>query len=98
MSALLAEAQLSGPQKLESVRRVLRQARYPQLSTYEQRFQEVHADLTRAKSLADEFNIPIQQAIVLLNPPTPNGNLPMGTNSQTGAFPKKPAGGIAIPA
>jgi hypothetical protein len=38
--ALLAEAQLSGPQKLESVRRVLRQARYPQLSTYEQRFQE----------------------------------------------------------
>src|SRR5919199_1503419 len=38
--ALLVEAQLSGPQKLESVRRVLRQARYPQLSTYEQRFQE----------------------------------------------------------
>ncbi len=38
--ALLAEAQLAGPQKLESVRRVLRQARYPQLSTYEQRFQE----------------------------------------------------------
>jgi hypothetical protein len=39
VSALLAEAQLSGPQKLDSVRRVLRQARYPQLSTYEQRFQ-----------------------------------------------------------
>jgi ParB family transcriptional regulator, chromosome partitioning protein len=38
--ALLAEAQLSGPQKLESIRRVLRQARYPRLSTYEQRFQE----------------------------------------------------------
>jgi hypothetical protein len=38
--ALLTEAQLSGPQKLESVRRVLRQGRYPQLSTYEQRFQE----------------------------------------------------------
>jgi len=37
---LLAEAQLPGPQKLESVRRVLRQARYPQLSAYEQRFQE----------------------------------------------------------
>jgi ParB-like chromosome segregation protein Spo0J len=38
--AVLAAAQLSGPQKLERVRRVLRQARYPQLSTYEQRFQE----------------------------------------------------------
>ena len=38
--ALLAATQLSGPQKIESVRRVLRQARYPQLSTYEQRFQE----------------------------------------------------------
>jgi len=37
---LLADAQLSGPQKLESVRHVLRQTRYPQLSTYEQRFQE----------------------------------------------------------
>jgi ParB family chromosome partitioning protein len=38
--AILTAAQLSGPQKLESVRRVLRQARFPQLSTYEQRFQE----------------------------------------------------------
>jgi hypothetical protein len=38
--AILAAAQLSGPQKLESVRRVLRQARFPQLSAYEQRFQE----------------------------------------------------------
>jgi ParB-like chromosome segregation protein Spo0J len=38
--ALLAEAQLAGPQKLDSVRRVLRQARYPQLSSYEQRVQE----------------------------------------------------------
>jgi ParB-like chromosome segregation protein Spo0J len=37
---VLADGQLSGPQKLDSVRRVLRQARYPQLSTYEQRFQE----------------------------------------------------------
>ena len=37
--ALLADAQLAGPQRLERVRRVLRQARYPQLSTYEQRFQ-----------------------------------------------------------
>ena len=37
--ALLADAQLAGPQRLEHVRRVLRQARYPQLSTYEQRFQ-----------------------------------------------------------
>ena len=36
----VAEAQLSGPQKLDSIRRALRQARYPQLSTYEQRFQE----------------------------------------------------------
>src|SRR5205823_5339743 len=32
--ALLAEAQLSGPQKLDNIRRALRQARYPQLSTY----------------------------------------------------------------
>src|SRR5262245_22182191 len=38
--ALLAEAQLSGPQKLDSVRRMLRQTRYPQLSAHEQRFQE----------------------------------------------------------
>ena len=45
VSALLAEAQLSGPQKLDSVRRVLRQARYPQLSTYEQRFQEAARQL-----------------------------------------------------
>lgn len=37
--ALLTNPQLAGPQKLDSVRRVLRQARYPQLSTYEQRFQ-----------------------------------------------------------
>ena len=37
--ALLTDPQLAGPQKLDSVRRVLRQARYPQLSTYEQRFQ-----------------------------------------------------------
>jgi ParB-like chromosome segregation protein Spo0J len=37
--ALLADPQRAGPQKLDSVRRVLRQARYPQLSTYEQRFQ-----------------------------------------------------------
>jgi ParB-like chromosome segregation protein Spo0J len=40
VTALLAKAQLPSPQKLESVRRVLRQARYPQLSAYEQRFQE----------------------------------------------------------
>jgi ParB-like chromosome segregation protein Spo0J len=37
--ALLADAQLAGPQKLDRVRRLLRQTRYPQLSTYEQRFQ-----------------------------------------------------------
>jgi len=37
--AVLTDPQLAGPQKLDSVRRVLRQARYPQLSTYEQRFQ-----------------------------------------------------------
>jgi len=37
--ALLTDPQLTGPQKLDRVRRVLRQARYPQLSTYEQRFQ-----------------------------------------------------------
>jgi hypothetical protein len=43
--ALLAEAQLAGPHKLDSVRRVLRQARYPQLSTYEQRFQEAARQL-----------------------------------------------------
>lgn len=40
VSVFLADLQLSGPQKLESVRRVLRQERYPQLSTYERRFQE----------------------------------------------------------
>lgn len=37
--AVLTDPQLAGPQKLDSVRRVLRQARYPQLSAYEQRFQ-----------------------------------------------------------
>jgi ParB-like chromosome segregation protein Spo0J len=37
---VLADKQLSGPQKLDSVRRILRQTRYPQLSAYEQRFQE----------------------------------------------------------
>jgi len=37
--AVLADAQLAGPQKLDRVRRLLRQARYPQLSAYEQRFQ-----------------------------------------------------------
>ena len=36
---LLTDPQLAGPQKLDRVRHVLRQARYPQLSTYEQRFQ-----------------------------------------------------------
>jgi hypothetical protein len=45
MSALLAETQPAGSQKLDSVRRVLRQARYPQLSTYEQRFQEAARQL-----------------------------------------------------
>ncbi|MGE3537221.1 MAG: ParB/RepB/Spo0J family partition protein [Candidatus Tectimicrobiota bacterium] len=38
--SVLAEPQLSGPQKSERVRYLLRQARYPQLSAYEQRFQE----------------------------------------------------------
>jgi ParB-like chromosome segregation protein Spo0J len=37
---ILADTQLSGPQKIDRVRQVLRQARYPQLSAYEQRFQE----------------------------------------------------------
>lgn len=37
---VLADQQLSGPQKLEKVRRLLRQARYPQLSAHEQRFQD----------------------------------------------------------
>ncbi len=36
---VLADPQLSGPQKLDNVRRLLRQARYPQFSAYEQRFQ-----------------------------------------------------------
>ena len=36
---VLAEAELSGPQKIEHVRQLLRQARYPHLSAYEQRFQ-----------------------------------------------------------
>src|SRR5262249_26050712 len=39
MPAWLADPQLAGPQKLERVRQALRQARYPQLSAYEQRFQ-----------------------------------------------------------
>lgn len=38
--ALLADAQLAGPQQLERVRRVLHAARYPRFSAHEQRFQE----------------------------------------------------------
>lgn len=38
--ALLADPQRSGPQKREAVRHTLRQARYPQLSTHEQRYRE----------------------------------------------------------
>ena len=37
---IVAQAQLSGPQKLESLRRVLHQERYPRLSAHEQRFHE----------------------------------------------------------
>jgi capsid protein len=52
-----------------------------------QRLAEVRADLTRAKDLAKEFDISIQEAIVLLNPPTPNGNLPMPPPEETEAPP-----------
>ncbi len=37
---LLADATLAGPPRVEKIRRCLRQARYPQLSAHEQRFQE----------------------------------------------------------
>lgn len=37
---VVSTPQLSGPQKIDRVRHLLRQARYPQLSAYEQRFQE----------------------------------------------------------
>ncbi|GIX46767.1 MAG: hypothetical protein KatS3mg131_0978 [Candidatus Tectimicrobiota bacterium] len=40
VTAVLAEAGLDGPQKLERVRRLLYEARYPQLSAHEQRFRE----------------------------------------------------------
>jgi len=42
-----------------------------------QRMLEVRSDLQRAKDLAAEFDISIQEAIILLSAPTPNGNLPM---------------------
>jgi capsid protein len=42
-----------------------------------QRMIEVRSDLQRAKDLATEFDISIQEAIILLSAPTPNGNLPM---------------------
>jgi ParB/RepB/Spo0J family partition protein len=38
--AILAEAQLSGPQKTERVRRVLHEARYPLLSAHEHQFRD----------------------------------------------------------
>ncbi len=37
---IVAQAQLSGPQKLDHLRRVLHQARYPRLSAHEARFHE----------------------------------------------------------
>jgi ParB-like chromosome segregation protein Spo0J len=40
MATLLSEPALAGPQKIEQVRRRLRQVRYPRLSAHEQRFQE----------------------------------------------------------
>jgi ParB family chromosome partitioning protein len=38
--AIIADPQLSGPQKLESVRRVLHETRYPRFSAHEKRFRE----------------------------------------------------------
>jgi ParB/RepB/Spo0J family partition protein len=40
VSAMLAAEQLSGPQKIEQLRRVLHQARYPRLSAHEARFHD----------------------------------------------------------
>jgi ParB family chromosome partitioning protein len=40
MATLLSQPRLAGPQKIEQVRRLLRQVRYPRLSAHEQRFQE----------------------------------------------------------
>jgi ParB-like nuclease domain len=40
IAMLLGEPTLAGPQKIEHVRRLLRQTRYPRLSAHEQRFQE----------------------------------------------------------
>jgi hypothetical protein len=37
---LLGDPTLAGPQKIEQVRRLLRQTRYPRFSAHEQRFQE----------------------------------------------------------
>jgi hypothetical protein len=39
--AILAEPQLAGPQKLERVRRLVHEARYPHLSAHEQHFREI---------------------------------------------------------
>ena len=52
-----------------------------------QRLAEVRADLTRARALATEFDISIQEAIILLNPPTPNGNLPQPPPDEVDAPP-----------
>ena len=40
ITARLADTSLSGPQKIEQLRRLLHAARYPQFSAHEQRFQE----------------------------------------------------------
>lgn len=45
-----------------------------------QRLEEVRSDLTRAKQLSVEFGITIQEAIVILRPPTPGQQLPQPQN------------------
>jgi len=69
LSPLLEDARLTGPQKLDNVRRLIRQARYPQLSTYEQRFQEAlrHLRLPPQISLRPPPYFEGQQYQVTLN-------------------------------
>jgi hypothetical protein len=47
-----------------------------------QRLAEARSDLMRAQELATEFKITIQEALVVLRPPTPNQQLPSNSQSK----------------
>lgn len=54
-----------------------------------QREAEADSDLARARRLADKYKITIQEALVVLRPPTPNQQLPQPTNQHQETPPPK---------